>query len=493
MQAAMTGVYLYDESTDMLRLASCVSENEVVDLARDERFVLWRTAAPAASVQTWRTIMRSDQYAWFTTGTDSQAGPGYLLNWHRAMGHLSLLAVPLKLGERALGFVGMFFAHERLPDEERLELARVFGQQAALADADGRPGGTRQAGRGERRASRPAGADQRGAHPHARPARDRILARHRAGRHADRHLAAPRRALRARSGCTTRTTPAGGCTWSTTAAGWRRRRSPGTRARSSPLPIDRDKPLFRRLFDGVVGIIDPVRRRRRGPAHLRAPEKPGDRGGAGDPDEGGRGPAGVVHGPAVERRRRHARADRVRPHPRAAGDPAAGGHPARRGRPAGGAQPRARADRDGEGGGTSVDQRGAATRRAAGAGAHLGHHQYPAVDHPRADARLLHRPGPQDDRRAARRRRRHLLGAQRRARHPGGAADLRERQAAARRSRRRIPRTAGSCRRVPKRRPPPAAANRWCWGRHGPRPVPEPKRFATGCATRDAAARCTCR
>ena len=133
MQASMTGVYLYDEATDMLRLASCVIDGEVVDLARDERFVLWRSAAPANTVQTWRTIMRSEHYAWFSTTADNQGAPNYLLNWHRAMGHRALLAVPLKLGDRALGFVGMFFPHERVPDDEGLELARVFGHQAALA------------------------------------------------------------------------------------------------------------------------------------------------------------------------------------------------------------------------------------------------------------------------------------------------------------------------------------------------------------------------
>ena len=133
MQAAMTGVYLHDEATDMLRLTSCVIDGDVVDLARDERFVPWRSPAPSSSVQTWRTIMRSEHFAWFTTSADGHTAPNYLLNWHRAMGHQSLLAVPLRLGDRALGFVGLFFAHEQRPDEERLELARTFGQQAALA------------------------------------------------------------------------------------------------------------------------------------------------------------------------------------------------------------------------------------------------------------------------------------------------------------------------------------------------------------------------
>jgi signal transduction histidine kinase len=133
MQAAMTGIYLHDEASDMLRLASCVTDGEVIDLATDERFVPWRSPAPATTVQTWRAIMASEHYAWFTTSSDGHTAPNYLLNWHRAMGHRSLLAVPLRLGDRALGFVGLFFRHEERPDEDHLELARVFGHQAALA------------------------------------------------------------------------------------------------------------------------------------------------------------------------------------------------------------------------------------------------------------------------------------------------------------------------------------------------------------------------
>ncbi len=133
MQACMTGVYLYDDATGEVRLASCVSEGEVIDLATDERFVPWRSPAPAATLQVWRTIQRSEHYAWFTTSAGNHDAPPYLLNWHRAMGHLSLLAVPLRLGDRALGFVGIYFPHERMPDEELLEVARGFGHQAALA------------------------------------------------------------------------------------------------------------------------------------------------------------------------------------------------------------------------------------------------------------------------------------------------------------------------------------------------------------------------
>jgi signal transduction histidine kinase/putative methionine-R-sulfoxide reductase with GAF domain len=255
MQASMTGVYLYDEASDTLRLASCVSENEVVDLGRDERFVVWRTAAPAAVVQTWRTIMRSEQYAWFSTGADRNA-PSYLLNWHRAMGHQSLLAVPLKLGDRALGFVGMFFGHERLPDEERLELARVFGQQAALAaqmaDLAER---AKQAAVSDERLAQLVRTNEALTHTLDRLATessldtalgDMLVA-------ISQHLGAPSSTL-----------------WlhdADNACGRlhlvydRGRVVPGARSghpsATEPLPIDHGKPLFKRLFDGVVSIIDP--------------------------------------------------------------------------------------------------------------------------------------------------------------------------------------------------------------------------------------------
>ena len=192
--------------------------------------------------------------------------------------------------------------------------------------------------------------------------------------------------------------------------------------------------------------------------------------------------------------RSHCRADRVRPHPGAAGNPAAGGHPAGGSPAAGGAQPRARTHRHREGGGTAVDQRGAAARRAAGAGAHHGHHQYAAVDHARTDAGLVHRPGAQDHRRAAGRRRRNLLGAERAARHAGGAAAVRERPSSSGPIPRTSPEDSWQLPSLPRRRRrPPGPASRWCWGRPGRTSGRARPRFATGCATRAAAAPCTCR
>ena len=255
MHACMTGVYLYDDANDMLRLASCVSEGEVIDLATDERFLLWRSPAPANAVQTWRSIMRSEHYAWFTTSADNHGAPNYLLNWHRAMGHRALLAVPLKLGEQALGFVGMFFSHERLPDEDGLELARVFGQQAALA--------AQMAALAER-AKQAAVSDER----LAQLVRTNEALTHTLDRLAtessldtalgdmliaiSQHLGAPSSTLwlhDADNGCGRLHLLCD-----------RGRLIPGASSAhpcaDAPMPIDRGKPLFKSLFQGVVSIIE---------------------------------------------------------------------------------------------------------------------------------------------------------------------------------------------------------------------------------------------
>ncbi len=255
MHACMTGVYLYDEASDMLRLASCVSEGRVIDLSADERFVLWRSPAPANSVQTWRSIMRSEHYAWFTTTADNHGAPNYLLNWHRAMGHQALLAVPLKLGDQALGFVGMFFAHEQLPDEDGIELARVFGQQAALA--------AQMAALAER-AKQAAVSDER----LAQLVRTNEALTHTLDRLAtessldtalgdmliaiSQHLGAPSSTLwlhDADSGC--------GRLHLLYDRG-RLIAGPSSThpCASAPMPIDRSKPLFKSLFQGVVSIIE---------------------------------------------------------------------------------------------------------------------------------------------------------------------------------------------------------------------------------------------
>ena len=255
MHASMTGVYLYDETTDMLRLASCVSEGEVIDLSCDERFVLWRSPAPANSVQTWRSIMRSEHYAWFSTSADNHGAPNYLLNWHRAMGHRALLAVPLKLGERALGFVGMFFAHDQLPDDDGIEVARVFGQQTALA--------TQMAALAER-AKQAAVSDERLAqlvrtNEALTQTLDRLVTESSLDTALGDMLIAISQHLGAPSSTLWLHDVDNGCGRLHLVYD-RGRLMPGAKSShpfaNDPLPIDRSKPLFKGLFQGVVSIIE---------------------------------------------------------------------------------------------------------------------------------------------------------------------------------------------------------------------------------------------
>lgn len=133
VRAKMSAIYLHDEPSDTLRLVWCVAGGEVMDVAADERFVFWRTPAPAPAIKTWQTIAKTERPSWFTYSEHGHEVTSYAMNWHRAMGHESLLAVPLMLGDRALGFMGLYFDHESAPAQERIELARVFGHQAALA------------------------------------------------------------------------------------------------------------------------------------------------------------------------------------------------------------------------------------------------------------------------------------------------------------------------------------------------------------------------
>src|SRR5262249_27536333 len=88
---------------------------------------------PVSAVKVWRILSKGSHYSWFSYDAQDEDAPPYALEWHRSMGHRSALGVPLTVGNEVLGFISLFFDHASPPPQERIELARVFGQQAVAA------------------------------------------------------------------------------------------------------------------------------------------------------------------------------------------------------------------------------------------------------------------------------------------------------------------------------------------------------------------------
>jgi PAS domain S-box-containing protein len=131
--AGMACIFQYVEDGDALRPRWCVLDAQALDLERDPRFTAWATPVPAAGSRAWRRVVGSSAHAWFLCGNDSDPILPYAPDWQRLMLHRSILAVPLLAGERALGFVAFFLDHSEHPQQQHIELARVFGHQAGLA------------------------------------------------------------------------------------------------------------------------------------------------------------------------------------------------------------------------------------------------------------------------------------------------------------------------------------------------------------------------
>jgi PAS domain S-box-containing protein len=131
--AGMACIFQYLEDSDSLRPSWCVLDAQPLDLEHDPRFPAWAAPVGAATSRAWRRVVGSGAHAWFLCDDETDPILPHAQDWQRLMPHRSILAVPLLAGERALGFVGLFFDHPEHPPQQHIELARVFGHQAGLA------------------------------------------------------------------------------------------------------------------------------------------------------------------------------------------------------------------------------------------------------------------------------------------------------------------------------------------------------------------------
>ena len=129
----MACIFQYVDDSDSLRPTWCVLDAQPLDLEHDPRFAAWAAPVGAATSRAWRRVVGSGAHAWFLCDDEADPILPHAQDWQRVMPHRSILAVPLLAGERALGFVALFFDHPEHPPQQHIELARVFGHQAGLA------------------------------------------------------------------------------------------------------------------------------------------------------------------------------------------------------------------------------------------------------------------------------------------------------------------------------------------------------------------------
>jgi signal transduction histidine kinase len=132
--AKTSGIFIYDESTERLRMFALMTSGASVDLATDPRMEVWRNDVPLPITRRWIEQLRSRDFAAFDNHTAPEAHPWPISRkWHEMMGHRYIITVPLYVGQRMIGTFGQCFPDGYDVARFDFALTRVFANHAALA------------------------------------------------------------------------------------------------------------------------------------------------------------------------------------------------------------------------------------------------------------------------------------------------------------------------------------------------------------------------
>ncbi len=132
--AAGGALFEHDVARDLLLMRAHVLDGELCDLDRDPRNRPFREFIPAARDPVWQDLCRKRTVITVPVDQPDAFALPAIAEWHRARGHRTVLALPLLLGERPIGVLGLAFRHEPgAPMPARLAVVSALAQQAALA------------------------------------------------------------------------------------------------------------------------------------------------------------------------------------------------------------------------------------------------------------------------------------------------------------------------------------------------------------------------
>jgi len=131
--AISAAVFVYEPSANTLQQTALVLWNEVVDIACDPRAEIWRTPVPADCTNAWQIMSQERKIIWIDNDNPPAEHWSIAKPWHDQFGHKNIAAIPMLIGDRALGFLGLCFATVEQPSQSRLEQCWALAQHAALA------------------------------------------------------------------------------------------------------------------------------------------------------------------------------------------------------------------------------------------------------------------------------------------------------------------------------------------------------------------------
>ncbi|MCP6758374.1 MAG: GAF domain-containing protein [Fischerella sp. CENA71] len=125
-------LFLYNETSDTKVMKRYVRERQVVPIKTAPELEPFRVPITGTILSFWKEALFRGEAIFFNLDNwDEEVYSG--IKWHRSQGHRSIVRVPLILGSRPLGFIGLCFREPRTSLPENIELIMALAQQATLA------------------------------------------------------------------------------------------------------------------------------------------------------------------------------------------------------------------------------------------------------------------------------------------------------------------------------------------------------------------------
>lgn len=132
--AAGGALFEHEVARDLLVMRAHVLDGELCDIERDPRNEPFRDFISAARDPIWQALCRTRSVITVEVNAPGAFGLPAVADWHRARGHETVFALPLLLGERPIGVLGLAFKNAaEKPGQARWTVVSALAQQAALA------------------------------------------------------------------------------------------------------------------------------------------------------------------------------------------------------------------------------------------------------------------------------------------------------------------------------------------------------------------------
>lgn len=125
-------LFLYNEVSNTKIMKRYVREGQVVPIKTAPELEPFRVPVKGNMISFWKAALFRGEAIFFNLDECHHAIHSGI-QWHRAQGHRSIVRVPLILGSRPLGFIGLCFREPRTSLPPNIELIMALAQQATLA------------------------------------------------------------------------------------------------------------------------------------------------------------------------------------------------------------------------------------------------------------------------------------------------------------------------------------------------------------------------